>query len=118
MRVARIREANARMTDDYEITRDTPLRLADAVKLAFPCGGMTVSGLRREIARGNLAIEMIAGKQFTTLRDIEKMRLKCRENQRAPASISANAADVNPSTSSSMERRDRHRLRPRSSGRC
>src|SRR6185295_14595056 len=104
MRVARIREANARMTDDYEITRDTPLRLADAVKLAFPCGGMTVSGLRREIARGNLAIEIIAGKQFTTLRDIEKMRLKCRENQRAPASISANVADVNPSTSFSMEK--------------
>ena len=30
-------------------------------------GGMTVSGLRREAARGRLAIEVIAGKHFTTL---------------------------------------------------
>lgn len=27
---------------------DTPLRLRDAVRLAFPNGGMTVAGLRRE----------------------------------------------------------------------
>jgi hypothetical protein len=32
---------------------DTPLRLEDAVKHAFPFGGMTVSGLRREAARGD-----------------------------------------------------------------
>jgi len=60
-----------------------PLRLAEAVKIAFPRGGMTVSGLRREIARGRLAVEFIAGKQFTTLADIEEMRKLCRDQARA-----------------------------------
>jgi hypothetical protein len=57
---------------------DTPLRLEQAVKVAFPFGGMTVSGLRKERDRGNLCIEKIAGKEFTTLRNIEEMRVKCR----------------------------------------
>jgi hypothetical protein len=43
-----------------EIDANTPLRLAEAVRIAFPDGGMTVSGLRREIARGRLAVEIIA----------------------------------------------------------
>ena len=62
---------------------DTPLRLDRAVKLAFPFGGMTVSGLRRERDRGNLGIEKIAGKEFTTLRNIEEMRVKCRAQLKA-----------------------------------
>jgi len=53
---------------------NTPLRPHDAVRLAFPAGGMTVSGLRREIARGRLAYQMIAGKQFTTHTNIAEMR--------------------------------------------
>jgi hypothetical protein len=61
------------------ISLDTPLRLHDAVTLGFPAGGMTVSGLRREGRRGNLTIETIAGKQFTTLRAIEEMRQRCRD---------------------------------------
>ncbi len=61
---------------------DAPLRLKDAVKIAFPMGGMTVSGLRKEINRGRLEIEMIAGKQFTTLAAIERMRELCREQRR------------------------------------
>ena len=44
------------------IDLDTPLRLRDAVKIAFPLGGMTVSGLRREIKRERLTVEIIAGK--------------------------------------------------------
>jgi len=55
-----------------------PLRLEDAIKLGFPHGGMTVSGLRREAARGRLVIEKIANKDFTTLRAIEEMRNSCR----------------------------------------
>ena len=62
---------------------DAPLRLDDAVRLAFPFGGITVSGLRREAARGRLLVEMIAGKQFTTLRNIERMRELCRGPQKA-----------------------------------
>jgi hypothetical protein len=60
------------------ITADTPLRLEDAIKYAFPAGGMTVSGLRKEIERGRLAAYKIANKQFTTLADIEEMKIKCR----------------------------------------
>jgi hypothetical protein len=56
------------------------LRLSIAVKEAFPAGGMTVSGLRREAARGRLAIEVIAGEQFTTLAAIARMRELCRKN--------------------------------------
>jgi hypothetical protein len=62
-----------------EITPDTPLRLADAVKIAFPMGGMTVAGLRRERDRNRLIVEKIAGKEFTTLAHIERMRELCRD---------------------------------------
>jgi hypothetical protein len=64
------------------ITPDTPLRLDIAARLAFPPGGMTASGLRREASRGRLTIERIAGKLFTTLRHIENMREQCRDRQR------------------------------------
>jgi hypothetical protein len=60
------------------IDPNAPLRLKDAIKIAFPLGGMTVSGLRREINRGRLSYETIAGKQFVTLRSIEEMRTTCR----------------------------------------
>jgi hypothetical protein len=65
---------------------NTPLRLKDAVALAFPAGGMTLSGLRKEIAKGRLSVEMIAGKQFVTLADIDRMRELCRANANPPAS--------------------------------
>src|SRR5882757_2467920 len=57
---------------------DKPLRLSDAIKFAFPHGGMTVSGLRNEAKAGRLVIEKIANKHFTTLRAIEEMRNSCR----------------------------------------
>jgi hypothetical protein len=60
-----------------KITPTTPLRLAEALQVAFPHGGMTVSGLRLEAARGRLKIERIAGKDFTTLAAIEEMRALC-----------------------------------------
>ena len=61
-----------------EVKPDTPLRLDVAVALAFPDGSMTASGLRREAARGRLVIERIAGKDYTTLANVEKMRELCR----------------------------------------
>jgi hypothetical protein len=67
-----------------EITLNTPLRLADAVKIAFPMGGMTVAGLRRERDRNRLVVEKIAGKEFTTLAHIERMRELCRAEAREP----------------------------------
>jgi hypothetical protein len=71
-------------THPHCIGLDTPLRLNRAVEIAFPEGGMTVSGLRREARRGRLSIEVIAGKQFTTLRAIEQMRDVCRAEARVP----------------------------------
>ncbi|MET4020353.1 excisionase [Bradyrhizobium sp. S3.2.12] len=46
--------------------------------MAFPDGSMTARGLRRQIARGHLTYEVIAGKHYTTLADIEEMRKLCR----------------------------------------
>jgi len=60
------------------IGAETPLRLALAAALAYPDRSMTVSGLRREGARGRLEIERVAGKDYTTLAAIERMRSLCR----------------------------------------
>lgn len=66
------------MATDPIITDDTPLRLAVAAETAFPGGGMTASGLRKEAVKGRLVIERVAGKDFTTLRAIADMRKLCR----------------------------------------
>jgi len=75
---------------------DTPLRLDLAARVAFPGGGMTASGLRREAARGHLTIERIAGKDFTTLGAIAAMREKCRVQLHHPDCGSENAATGRP----------------------
>jgi hypothetical protein len=62
-----------------DIRPDTPLRLDVAAALAYPDGSMTASGLRREHKRGRLIIERTAGKDYTTLAEIERMRGLCRE---------------------------------------
>jgi hypothetical protein len=61
-----------------KISTDTPLRLDVAAALAYPDGSMTASGLRREAARGRLVTERVAGKDYTTLANIERMRELCR----------------------------------------
>jgi hypothetical protein len=63
---------------------NTPLRLKVAAALAYPDGSMTASGLRREAGRGRLAIERVAGKDYTTLAAIENMRVLCRVPQKEP----------------------------------
>src|ERR1700746_774625 len=70
------------------IAPSTPLRLEAAARLAFPDGSMKLAGLRREIARGRLAYEVIAGKHYTTLADIDAMRELCRVQAKAPVSTS------------------------------
>jgi hypothetical protein len=80
---------------------DTPLRLARAAEIAFPGGGMTAAGLRREAARGNLVIERIAGKDFVSIAAISAMREKCRLGQRAPASTSRMTTQDAPAFGSS-----------------
>ena len=61
-----------------DIRPDTPLRLDVAAALAYPDGSMSASGLRREAKRGRLVIERTAGKHYTTLAAIERMRELCR----------------------------------------
>jgi hypothetical protein len=63
---------------DPEKRRCVPLRLAVAARLAFPDGTMGASGLRNERDKGRLDTEMIAGKEYTTLTAIERMRELCR----------------------------------------
>jgi hypothetical protein len=90
--------------DLSHVTPDTPLRLDVIASLAFPDGSMTKSGLRREITRGNLVCELIAGKHYTTLHAINEMRSKCRDKRKARASTSEDVTDENQSGSSSTER--------------
>jgi hypothetical protein len=81
-----------------------PVRLRVAAERFFPDGTMTESGLRREASRGRLVVERIAGKHYTTLAEIERMRFLCRDDQRGRASTCANEKAENPSSSSSMEK--------------
>src|ERR1700761_2950429 len=74
--------------DSSQFDPDAPLRLSVAAKLAFPDGSMTASGLRREAAKGRLVIERIAGKDFTTLYDIKRMRELCRVQAKEPGCTS------------------------------
>jgi hypothetical protein len=60
-----------------DVPLDAPLRLGIAARLAYPDGSMTASGLRKEAGRGRLAIERVAGKDYTTLSAIAEMRKKC-----------------------------------------
>src|SRR3974390_3193877 len=74
------------------ISPDTPLRLKVAAALAYPDGSMTASGLRREAKRGRLVIERTAGKDYTTLAAIKRMRGLCRVNPKEPDCISRRSA--------------------------
>lgn len=82
------------------IDLNDPLRLSVAASLAFPDGSMTASGLRREAARGRLIIEHIAGKYFTTLANIQRMRELCRKEQKASDSGLGRRAEAKQAVSS------------------
>lgn len=85
-----------------EIDPNTPIRLADILPLAFPQGGMTTSGLRKEAKRGHLTIMRMAGKDFTTLAYIKEMQEKCRVSENQPASGSAQPMKTAPPSGSSL----------------
>jgi transcriptional regulator with XRE-family HTH domain len=93
------------------ITPDAPLRLNVAAALAYPDGSMTAHGLRKEASKGRLIIERTAGKYYTTLAAITRMRELCRLNPKArnagSAKLVATDADVpspSPFDSSAVER--------------
>jgi hypothetical protein len=84
--------------------KNIPMRLSKAAEIAYPLGGMTAAGLRREAIRGNLAVERVAGKDFTTLAAIDEMRERCRRDPRAPVSGSDRAEKKSPRGSSETEK--------------
>jgi hypothetical protein len=79
-----------------------PLRLSVAAAVAFPDGSMTASGLRRESARGRLIIERIAGKDYTTLFHIGRMRELCRVQAKEPGSTDVKPAIAEAISSPSL----------------
>jgi hypothetical protein len=81
------------------IDETAPLRLAEAVKLAFPMGGMTVSGLLTEARKGTLVIEVIAGKRFVTLAAIKEMRRQCQGRVNEQDSSSGPSVEIRTETS-------------------
>ncbi len=66
-----------------EIQEDTPLRLEVAA-----------SGLRRERDAGRLATFFVAGKEFTTLKDMAYMVATCRG--RSPSSVARGSGQAAP----------------------
>lgn len=82
-----------------DITNDTPLRLAAAAEIAFPFGGMTAASLRREAARGRLAIMRIGNKDWTTLQAIEDMKRRCHVKPKALGSTSSQPVETTPAAS-------------------
>src|SRR5579862_2617754 len=88
----------------HQIRPNTPLRLSAAAALAFPDGSMTASGLRREGARGRLVFERIAGKHYTTLANIERMRELCRVQQKESASGFGPKSGTSTAASASVRR--------------
>ena len=73
-----------RTLDPKLIGPNTPLRLSVAAEIAYPDGSMTASGLRREAKKKRLVIERTAGKDYTTLAAIDKMREQCRAQPKEP----------------------------------
>lgn len=93
-----------------QVTPNTILRLADAARLAFPDGSITVTSLRREAAKGHLTVWRIAGKDMTSLAEIERMKDRCRVNAKVQgfgcdpsASTPMGASSSEPDGSSLME---------------
>ncbi|WP_454619342.1 hypothetical protein [Bradyrhizobium cenepequi] len=82
------------------IKPNTLLRLEVAACISFPDGSLSVSAMRREAAAGRLVTYRIAGKDFTTLADIEEMTKLCRVQARDPGSPSKKPRTGNGSGSS------------------
>src|SRR5260221_11850924 len=90
------------LTSCENVGPDTPLRLSVAAAIAFPDQSISESSLRREAKRGRLTVEVIAGKTFTTLNEIERMRGRCRVEVRVPVSTSDQPA-TGPESSPSRQ---------------
>ncbi len=87
--------------DAVRIDRTTLARLDVIAMLAFPDGSIGVSALRSEARRGRLAIWRVAGKDMTTLAEIERMVEQCRVKQCLPVSGSSPPRTTEPRSGSS-----------------
>src|SRR6266853_4256514 len=67
---------------------DDLLRLDDAARLCFPHGRMTASALRCEARKGRLATYRVAGKDYTTPADCDRMKTLCRIQEKVSVSTS------------------------------
>lgn len=86
-----------------EVTPNTIIRLAEAARLAFPDGSITVTSLRCEAQKGHLTIWRIAGKDMTSLAEIELMKDRCRVKAKALACGSGTSAGTPMDPSSSEQ---------------
>lgn len=85
----------ATVMDGVPITSTTPLRLSVAARLAFPDGSMSEKALRELGNARRLTVEVIRGKHYTTLGDIEEMRKLCR--------VQAKARDCAPTSATAKQ---------------
>ena len=88
--------------DRDQIGPDTPLRLEVAAAIAFPDGSMTVNSLRSEARNKRLTIERIAGKDFTTLANIDRMS-RAMSTRRQRVRISGCSQSTGPGVANGRE---------------
>ena len=68
---------------DCQFDKEMPIRLDRAARIAFPDGSIRAYGLRKESEAGRLETFVVAGKHFTTLAAIERMKELCRVQPKA-----------------------------------
>lgn len=85
------------MTNTIDI--DAPIPLAKSVDLIFPEGGGTLNTVRTLIRKGDLQVERIGRRFFTTRRYIYEMREKCRVKPKAHIYGSEKSGATSPASS-------------------
>jgi hypothetical protein len=74
MMLGMIEEANARPLPRLAVDNDAPMRLG-VVAAQF---GLTAAALRTESKRGRLVISRVAGKDWTSVAEVQRMFGLCR----------------------------------------
>jgi len=72
------------LPDRASIGPDTPLRLEDAIAIAFPTGGLTKNEARVAVDEGRLVAYRLGGKLLTTLANVEVMERRQRPRPEGP----------------------------------
>jgi hypothetical protein len=85
------------------VTPSDLLRLKIAAQLGFPDGSVSAEALRREASAGHLNVYRVAGKLYTTLADIERMKDTCRVQAKGRVSPSSKPQDAPPCGTSATD---------------